>query len=441
MGLSEDGEDAVESQFEELCLDLNMDKKARDEALENYQKILENYSLEGNQLHWLVCALYEACRRSVIPTVGRGTVEGNCVSLTRLLRSSKFSLIQFFNKMKKWSDMANLRKEFRDKIDRLERNFAVSTVIFKKFEPIFLDIFRNPMDEPAKQNRRGYHVPRQKFSTFVDYGLFMLKVTSQPLVMICILGGRKDLLNSDFQALPEDYESKDWKPPVDPPCIIKLLCEKHEGLEIEAKVIKEHWWKPHIRKLFEKKVLKGKTDTLSAVLEIGNFEFNSKAVNSEYEEFVLSVGDFDERIFLGDDAEEEIGTPAKSKTVSEELDERIKLKQNLEQHFEETKSLAPLTPLTGRRYLKDKDPSITPVSAATQSVGKLQLLLSGRKTSPSDALIEMFRAAIDESMPQSFKDTYPKTRVILDCTEIRVQTPSSKVLNSETTIKQQSYNF
>lgn len=47
MGLSEDGEDAVESQFEELCLDLNMDKKARDEALENYQKILENYSLEA----------------------------------------------------------------------------------------------------------------------------------------------------------------------------------------------------------------------------------------------------------------------------------------------------------------------------------------------------------------------------------------------------------
>ncbi|VDI37744.1 retinoblastoma-like protein 1 [Mytilus galloprovincialis] len=428
MGLSEDGEDAVESQFEELCLDLNMDKKARDEALENYQKILENYSLEGNQLHWLVCALYEACRRSVIPTVGRGTVEGNCVSLTRLLRSSKFSLIQFFNKMKKWSDMANLRKEFRDKIDRLERNFAVSTVIFKKFEPIFLDIFRNPMDEPAKQNRsrKQRRLPCSSSEVFNFCWTMFVHVkghfpaisddlvNSYHLLLCCIdwvyansiLGGRKDLLNSDFQALPEDYESKDWKPPVDPPCIIKLLCEKHEGLEIEAKVIKEHWWKPHIRKLFEKKVLKGKTDTLSAVLEIGNFEFNSlainkehqklakrlvsKAVNSEYEEFVLSVGDFDERIFLGDDAEEEIGTPAKSKTVSEELDERIKLKQNLEQHFEETKSLAPLTPLTGRRYLKDKDPTITPVSTATQSVGKLQLLLSGRKTSPSDALIEMF---------------------------------------------------
>lgn len=55
--------------------------------------------------------------------------------------------------MKKWSDMASLSQEFRDKVDRLERNFAVSTVIFKKFEPIFLDIFKSPADEAPRQPR------------------------------------------------------------------------------------------------------------------------------------------------------------------------------------------------------------------------------------------------------------------------------------------------
>ncbi|PVD21293.1 hypothetical protein C0Q70_19465 [Pomacea canaliculata] len=58
----------------------------------------------------------------------------------------------------------------------------------------------------------------------------------------------------------------------------------------------------------------------------------------------------------------------------------------------DTRTLAPATPLTGRRYLKDKDPChVTPVSTATQSVSRLQALLSGRKTSPSDYLLEEFK--------------------------------------------------
>lgn len=59
--------------------------------------------------------------------------------------------------MKKWSDMANLPHEMRDKIDHHERNFNVSTVIFKKFRPIFLAVFKDPSLSPSKpaKNRKA----------------------------------------------------------------------------------------------------------------------------------------------------------------------------------------------------------------------------------------------------------------------------------------------
>lgn len=54
--------------------------------------------------------------------------------------------------------------------------------------------------------------------------------------------------------LPEDFLAKDFKPSSDPPCVIEKLCSLHDGLVLEAKGIKEHFWKPYIRKLCEKKV-------------------------------------------------------------------------------------------------------------------------------------------------------------------------------------------
>jgi len=102
--------------------------------------------------------------------------------------------------------------------------------------------------------------------------------------------------------LPEDFHSKDYKVSSDPPCIIEKLCSLHYGLVLEAKGIKEHFWKPYIRKLFDKKVgqciqnaekyfctyylqnfnncnvcslllqlLKGKDENLTGFLDPGNF--------------------------------------------------------------------------------------------------------------------------------------------------------------------------
>jgi len=46
--------------------------------------------------------------------------------------------------------MINMSPELRRKIDKLEKNFAVSMVIFKKFQPIFGAMFNNTKDEQTK---------------------------------------------------------------------------------------------------------------------------------------------------------------------------------------------------------------------------------------------------------------------------------------------------
>uniref|UniRef100_A0AAR2L413 Retinoblastoma-like protein 1 n=1 Tax=Pygocentrus nattereri TaxID=42514 RepID=A0AAR2L413_PYGNA len=410
-GKSDDG-GSIRRSLDALCQELNMDEETASEALQNFTAVWNTYTLEGEVVHWLACSLYAACRKGSTPTVGRGLVEGNCVSLTRILRSSKLSLIQFFSKMKKWADMSNLTQDFRNRISHLERNFEVSTVIFRKFEPIFLDMFQNPQGEPPRlpRGRKHRRLPCHISDVFkFCWTLFVYTkgnfrmigddlVNSYHLLLCCLdlvfgnallCSNKKDLINPHFRGLPKDSGSSE-----EAPCVIEKLCELHDGLVVEAKGIKEHYFKPYIRRLFEKRILKGDEETLTELLDTPNFQDNNKAINREYEEYVLTVGDFDERVFLGADADEEIGTPRKAaiEPPSGQLSARMQVENNLQQHFEKTRSLAPSTPLTGRRYLKEKELLITPVSLATQSVSRLQSMVSGLRNAPSDALLQIFKA-------------------------------------------------
>uniref|UniRef100_A0A8C6UIB9 Retinoblastoma-like protein 1 n=1 Tax=Neogobius melanostomus TaxID=47308 RepID=A0A8C6UIB9_9GOBI len=418
-------ESSARSSLEALCQELNLDEQTATEAMENFSTIWNTYTLEGEVVHWLACSLYTACRKGSVPTVGKGLMEGNCVSLTRILRSSKLSLIQFFSKMKKWVDMSNLSQDFRLRMDRLERNFEVSTVIFRKFEPIFMDMFQNPQGaEPPRQPRSRKHrrlpchisdVFKFCWTLFVyTKGNFRMigddLVNSYHLLLCCldlvfgnvlVCSNRKELINPTFKGQLDG-------PILDepPPCVLERLCELHNGLVVEAKGIKQHYFKPYVQKLFQK------GDYLTDLLDPHFFIDNNKALNREYEEYVLTVGDFDERVFLGADADEEIGTPRK--VVHESV--HAASHNQFHQHVGKSGSLAPSTPLTGRAYLKEKELLVTPVSSATQSVSRLQSMVARLRTSPSENLVQIFKSCTRDptdsilarvkSLGQTFKEHY-----------------------------------
>uniref|UniRef100_A0AAR2JT40 Retinoblastoma-like 2 (p130) n=1 Tax=Pygocentrus nattereri TaxID=42514 RepID=A0AAR2JT40_PYGNA len=403
MNEEEDAMQKTRLAFEDLCRALNMDEEASNGAWSSYENISKNYTLEGSELHWLACALYVACR-TVVPTVGKGTAEGNYVSLTRILRCSEQSLIEFFRKMKKWQDMANLSKEFRQSTEKLERNFTVTAVIFKKYVPIFKDIFKTPSEEPprAHRSRKQRRHPCTVAEVFhFCWVLFVHAKGNFPMIsddlvnsyhlLLCALdlvysnsllcSNRKDLLNPSFKGLPEDFSNKDYKPS-SPLCFIEQLCELHDGLVLEAKGVKEHFWKPFIKRLFERKILKGKEETLTGFLDPVNFGDSLASLNRVYEEHILSSGALDERIFLGEGAKEDIGTPGPCLCEGIENQERP---ANLLYNSLTSSALKVSTPLTGRKYIQDSGVG-TPVSMAMQGVGRLHSLLAGLKHRPSDKL-------------------------------------------------------
>ncbi|XP_015686302.1 retinoblastoma-like protein 1, partial [Protobothrops mucrosquamatus] len=67
------------------------------------------------------------------------------------------------------------------------------------------------------------------------------------------------------------------------------------------------------------------------------------------------------------------------------------------------RSFAPSTPLTGRSYLKEKESVITPVASATQSVSRLQSIVTGLKNAPSEQLVAIFESCIRNPMENILK--------------------------------------
>ena len=417
----------IESQYKNLCCELNLDTETYDEAWRNYLSTKTKFTLEGDPMHWLACSLYVACRRGVIPTVGRGLHQGNGVSLTRLLRSTKLSLIEFFKKAKSWADMNNMKKELTEKIGKLERNFSVSLQIFKKYQAIFVALFKDPSEDPPKQvrsrkSKRPPCTPGELFdfcwtlfirvkasfpgiSDDLVNSYHLLLATIDYVYSNAVTENREDLLNPSFaESISEDSDRSNT-------CILDKLCSSFDGIISEVRTIREHYFRKGIQNCFEDKSLVGDQKSGNGVLESSVFDLNCKNVRKDYEIFVLSIGEYDERVFLGEDANEEIGTPTKRPISELELG-----LQHRTCNFS-SGNIVPNTPLSGRHFIRAREQLMTtPVSSVTYLVSCLNKLLAGRTEQPSNNLKTLVNSlssgALEDimktvaSMGQTFVESY-----------------------------------
>lgn len=136
-----------------------------------------------------------------------------------------------------------------------------------------------------------------------------------------------------------------------------------------------------------------------------------------YEEHILATGSLDERIFTGEAANEEIGTPGhclcegleNQNSATSRLHASLAVRHVFTFTFSsqsgtwtnlslllgsrQASALKFSTPLTGRKYIQENVVA-SPISTAMNSVGRLHTLLSGTQQGPSAKLAETLRCVL-----------------------------------------------
>lgn len=396
--------ESLRAEHRRISEQLNIDVPTEEQSWASYRLIRSSYNLDGDQLHWLCCSLFVTCRQTVTPTVGNrnAVLQGNCVSLTRLLRLCRIKLHEFFTRISQWEEMASLPEENRKAIETLQHSFKVSMTIYGKFCELFMLVFRPPIQDEPKRGKKAKPVPcsTNRLHEFC-WTLFIYAkheypeqsvdvVTSNNMMMCCldlvylnaISDGRRDIVNPDFAGLPEKFMDE-GKIPLEPLCIIERLSE--EGCSSEALVTKNTLWKDVIENLFQNKVLRGDANSFTGLISLENFDDNFKSLNSRYDTFILSCGEFDERIALG---QKLVENPAAAGN-------RIKSERNAPEPI----PLCQQTPLSGRSRISNEECNkFTPISAANASVNKLRMKLR-YDGEPQASLLELFKTCSQDPTP------------------------------------------
>ncbi|CAH8865263.1 unnamed protein product [Trichobilharzia szidati] len=348
-----------------------------------------------------------------------GNVENAYVSLSRLLSTAKMSMVQFFHRVRKWADMTDMADEMRDRLELLERQFSVSSVVFRNFGRSFGVLFSDTDYETSQMHPTGSDLFRLTWLLFIKSRASFPAVTddlvnSYHLLACCldwVLGAtmvsrRRDLINMEQNGLPRDFlnavaQNKTWCPPHDQPtCMLRPICEDNDVNYVECKTVKQHFFRTFTARLIEKELIKIHPSVLGSLLEPENFEATLQNLNNNYEEYIIGTGDFDERIYLNPNAAEEIGSIGES-CVQSEFHLPAGLTPSARRYMLEVSNsgFGGFTETTRRGNANagtisrlNGGVNFCNPEARSQNLNQLQILLNGRNKEPSEALADLIKA-------------------------------------------------
>lgn len=307
--------------------------------------------------------------------------------------------------MSVWNEVANVSPAITRKVENIQRRFTITEIIYRKLGEIFCKLFLcPPVDEtktPSKSSKKSKPLPCTAQKLFeMCWTLFIVVKGDNPdesldlvnsinLLLSCLdliyknilYDMRTDLLNPEYCGFPKNlFTDKINSDELEKYCIIDKLCDDKDPETIDVMQIKSYKWDPVIKKLFERKLLSGQERNFLRLFSVDNFESNFKKVNELYQEFILSCGEFDERIFLSH-------FKKGSKYYGRDQDE-VNASSTLvkKEKFDNYSLLVLQTPLSGQKFLgaHSDHSKLTPLTAVEETVRKLKALLtSSRDPQPS----------------------------------------------------------
>ncbi|CAG9799243.1 unnamed protein product [Chironomus riparius] len=402
--------------FDEICSKLNIDSVVRKNAYLQFKEVSKNTILNGDIKHWICCAIFTACSKTKIPTVSicENFVQGNGISLVKLINECNLNIFSFFEKIEIWLKVSSVPNVISQKVETLKRNFQLSQLIYKEFSNMFTKLFHcndqflKDDVNITKNKKKTNSVPYSAQNLFeMCWTLYICikgyspvdkpndLVASIHLLTCCINfifentinDNRRDLINSSFPGLPNDFFSPSFDstneqfPIIENLCDDKFIASKTNHYEFSIK----HF-------LSERQMHGVKNDFLS----VDKFDKNFKKLNELYEILILTCGQFDERIFL---SHPDIGSKFYGKSISLHNTQLIN-----------SAALIPQTPLSGQELSYNVANKLSPISSYKQNVQKLQALCNST-TYPQNSL-KILLCSCSDSILNNLEERLKKMKEI-----------------------------